>query len=242
METMRFASVLAASVLSFSCARSAAERQMDDLREEMSKGSADMPTPRMTSQEGLAKKGAAEIPLPKLRVIHLSPDDPPEAQSPRGARDEEAEPADGWIRETGNPRTVRRSKAAGSPEVASGRKAGEPLYEEGARLLSEGKYQEAEERLAAFLVQFPDHPRAEDAMTLRADAFLSQGDSERAIQEYEGVLSRFRKGTRSPDCLLSLARAHEALGRKDAAKGYVSRLLREYPNSAAAKKVPKNHP
>ncbi|MDB4936772.1 MAG: repeat containing exported protein [Labilithrix sp.] len=95
------------------------------------------------------------------------------------------------------------------------------------------------EGLNAFLVRWPDHPYAENAMYWRGEAYFAQGEFLRAAEQFEAVLARFGSGSKGPDALLKLGMCHDRLGAAQRAREYWDRLKNDYPRSDAAKRIPK---
>lgn len=100
------------------------------------------------------------------------------------------------------------------------------------------QYERGLEGLNAFLVRWPDHPYAENAMYWRGEAYFAQGEYLRAAEQFEAVLARFTAGHKSPDALLKLGMCHDRLGATSRAREYWDRLKNEYPRSDAAKRIP----
>jgi tol-pal system protein YbgF len=92
--------------------------------------------------------------------------------------------------------------------------------------------------LNAFLVRWPDHPYAENAMYWRGEAYFAQGEYLRAAEQFEAVIARFGSGSKGPDALLKLGMCHDRLGASQRAREYWDRLKNEYPRSEAAKRIP----
>jgi tol-pal system protein YbgF len=111
-------------------------------------------------------------------------------------------------------------------------------YEQALSLVNSKQYDRGLEALAAFLVRWPDHPYAENALYWRGEAFLARGEPLRAAEQFEAVLARFGGGSKAPDALLKMGICHDRLGSSDRAKEYWDRLRRDYPRSDAAKKIP----
>jgi tol-pal system protein YbgF len=107
--------------------------------------------------------------------------------------------------------------------------------------LARGKqYDKALQAFTAFLVRFPDHPNAENAMYWRGECFYATGAYARAVEEFEGVIARFPYGNKTPDALLKLGLAQEKVGAKEQAQKTFAELKDRYPKSEAARQVP--HP
>ena len=112
-------------------------------------------------------------------------------------------------------------------------------YDGALALVRGGKCKEALDAFAGFLLRYPDHPNADNAMYWRGECYAKMGDLPRAIEQLEGTLARFPLGNKVPDALLKLGMAHEKLGNVAKAKEAWARLVREYPRSEATQRIPK---
>jgi tol-pal system protein YbgF len=111
-------------------------------------------------------------------------------------------------------------------------------YDHAISLVNGKKNDQALEALNAFLVKWPDHPYAENAMYWRGEIFFSQGDYLKAAEQFEAVVARFN-GRKAPDALLKIGMCHDKLGAPSRANETWARLKRDYPQSDAARKIPK---
>ncbi len=142
------------------------------------------------------------------------------------ARIEEIEPSSA-IR----PVDERARSSALDPDAKS-------AYETALAQVQGKQYDRGLEGLNAFLVRWPDHPYAENAIYWRGEAYYAQGEYLRAGEQFEAVLARFGSGKKSPDALLKLGMCQERLGASARAREYWDRLKTEYPKSEAAKRIP----
>jgi len=111
-------------------------------------------------------------------------------------------------------------------------------YDAARNLMTQRKYREALDGFTAFLVKYPDHPMADNAMFWRGDCYFSLGDFPHAEQELSGALARFPQGIKAPDTLLKLGMTEEKLGQPDKARAYYDKLQKEFPKSEAARRIP----
>ena len=110
---------------------------------------------------------------------------------------------------------------------------------EAALALARGKqYDKALQGFTAFLVRFPDHPYAENAMYWRGECFYATGAFGRAVEQFEGLVARFPYGNKASDALLKLGLAQEKAGMKEQAQKTFAELKDRYPKSDAARQVP----
>jgi TolA-binding protein len=112
-----------------------------------------------------------------------------------------------------------------------------PAYEQALAHARGGRCPEGIEALGAFLVRWPDHPYASNAMYWRAECILAGGDVRRAIAEFEGLLARFPVGNKAPDALYKLVICYRRVGDEARARDLAARLLREHPRSSVADRL-----
>jgi tol-pal system protein YbgF len=110
-------------------------------------------------------------------------------------------------------------------------------YETALAQVQARQYDRGLEGLNAFLVRWPDHPYAENAMYWRGEAYFAQGEYLRAAEQFDAVVARFN-GSKAADALLKLGMCHDRLGASQRAREYWDRLKKEFPRSDAAKKIP----
>jgi tol-pal system protein YbgF len=111
-------------------------------------------------------------------------------------------------------------------------------YDAALSLVSARKYAQALDALAAFLLKWPDHPYADNAMYWRGECYFAGGDYSRAAEQFEGVLARFPAGNKVSDSLLKLGMCRQKLGDPNGAKEMFARLTQLYPRSEAARRIP----
>ena len=92
--------------------------------------------------------------------------------------------------------------------------------------------------LAGFLVRYPDHPYAANALYWRGECYWALGDYSSAATQFDALVARFPASGKTPDGLLKLGLAHRKLGSAGKAKVAFDRLRKEFPTSEAAKKIP----
>lgn len=111
-------------------------------------------------------------------------------------------------------------------------------YEAALGLVNAKQFDAALEALAAFLVKYPDHPYADNALYWRGESYFAKGDYLRASEQFEGVVTRYPAGNKAPDALLKLGVCRQKLGDPLKAKEYFDRLAQSYPQSEAARHIP----
>lgn len=249
------------------CARgeSASERQMVQLREELRRVQTEqeraeqrLAALELRSAGAPATLHAPPVDTPKLRVVRLGPD----GQDAKIRREGEGS----WNGDRGDelggdapaddpePRPqvrMRGRMAMEAPRPAPGSGPGRPsaldpdarvAYDGALALVHKKDFDRALEALAGFLVRYPDHPNADNAMYWRGECYFAQGDFTRAAEQFEGTLGRFPGGNKAPDAMLKLAMCQDKLGQTDKAGATYERLRREYPRSEAARRANRGAP
>jgi tol-pal system protein YbgF len=111
-------------------------------------------------------------------------------------------------------------------------------YDAALSLVTSKQCGKALDAFAAFLVKWPDHPYADNAMFWRGECYYQAGDYAHAAEQLDGLLAWFPAGNKAPDALLKLGMAEEKLGNAAKAKECFDRLLQLYPQSDAARRIP----
>lgn len=112
-----------------------------------------------------------------------------------------------------------------------------PAYDAALASARGGRCAEAVDAFTRFLVRWPDHPHADNAMYWRAECILRGGDAPRAVQEFEGLVARFPAGNKVADALYKLAVTYGRLGDEARAARATQRLTTEFPDSDAARRI-----
>jgi tol-pal system protein YbgF len=264
---MRLRALLALSAFAllanFGCGRSAEERQLDSMRDEIDKiregrdradhvGIArDAPDPTLVVPQAYTAAAPVAQPPPVLQI----------GTGGQGPSDDGAEAADPQdttprpsIRVFGSGRGGRNARRGedqieqqsapddGTSTSDSAPSALDPeakrAYDAALSLVNAKRFDQALDALAAFLVKWPDHPYADNAMYWRGECYFARGEYQRASEQFDGALKRFPAGSKAPDSLLKLGMSNEKLGKAAKAREYFDRLARQYPESEAAHHIP----
>ena len=110
-------------------------------------------------------------------------------------------------------------------------------YDDALALARGSRCTDALEAFASFLVRWPAHPHADNAMYWRAECFLRSGDAARGVRELQGLIERFPVGNKVPDALFTLRTALLRTGDAAGAERAGQRLLNEHPDSEAARRL-----
>lgn len=255
-------------VLAFSagCARTAEERQLDQLAHDIDDLQASQD--REVRKSSVELRGDEDLGAKKVapaasgapagpRVVRLNPDGTEVSSSSSEAAgastidDDAPRPV---IRVQGAPGSKRRNgdvveltmpdDSVGPPITNNAPKpsALDPeakrSYDAALALVNAKQYDKGLEALAAFLVRYPDHPYAANATYWRGECYFAEGQYLRAIEQFEGILARYPLGNKTPDALLKLGLSYQKLGNAAKAKTYFDKLQADYPRSDAVKLIP----
>jgi tol-pal system protein YbgF len=248
------------------CAHTSEERQLDDMRAEIDKiqdrrdkADKDMLTPEVADSQVTNVTRVADV-APPIRAAQPADQDAVTLLGHRDgdSLDDYADTEDGTprpsIRVFGTAPAAVRGGWRGDEQVDStspGDGAGDPTrpagaldpaasraYDAAMSLVNARHYDQALDALASFLVRWPDHPYANNAMYWRGECYYARGEYLRASEQFEGVIARFPAGSKAPDALLKLGMSHQKLGDPAKAKECFDRLAQSYPQSDAARRIP----
>jgi tol-pal system protein YbgF len=255
------AAVLAAG-LALGCARNAEERQLDALRDaidriQMERDEADQqampqdpedhpstasvpprqPAPAMSSLNAVSLgTGTAAQPDDYADTEDTTPRPTLRVSGAAAGRHGRARDRDDVVEETLPDEGAPGSGPAQRPSSLD--PEAKRAYDAAFSLVTAHQYDRALDALAAFLMKWPDHPYADNAMYWRGECYFARGDFLSAQEQFEGVLARFPAGNKVPDALLKLGVTSQRLGNPSKAKDCFDRLERLYPQSEAARRIP----
>src|SRR5690349_6232883 len=232
--------IAAPGLVSGGGARDATEKELAELRSELTKLRSDQARAQerldaleiargALRSDGAVSPDAAAPPRPidpdrpDLEVVRLAP---------------EADPDD---IDADTPRPVVRAVGSGGTITDRGARktvgGSQDELDKGLDLYKAKSWDKALDVLAAFLVKNPDHPSADVATFYRGECYLAKGEARRAVEQFEAVVSNYPQGSRAPDAMLRAAQAYVKLGDKAGADQTKKKLLSTYPGSDAAKKL-----
>ena len=241
------------------CARSAEERQLDEMRGEIdhiqeARDRADEvamgPTPDSTPASSNAGPPSRSAPPRDLTadVVRVGEGDGDPRDDTADTEDSTPRPS---IRVIGAARPIGRGAWRGQDVEQTyqddGSGASRPAaldpdakraYDAALALVNARQFDKALDALAAFLVKWPEHPYADNAMYWRAECYFARADYARAAEQFEGVAARFPAGNKAPDALLKLGLSQQKLGNGAKARETFQKLVQLYPQSEAARRAP----
>jgi tol-pal system protein YbgF len=197
---------------------------------------------RGEAPQTVAPKAPSE-PARQLRVVRVGAEEarggtlPPHGEAPDlGAGSDDLRPI---VRASGTRGSTERLASKNDGQDAAFASSEAKRDYDAALALARGKqYDKALQGFTAFLVRFPDHPNAENAMYWRGECFYATNAFARAVDQFEGLVARFPHGNKAADALLKLGLAQDKAGMKEQAQKTFAELKDRYPKSDAARQVP----
>jgi TolA-binding protein len=104
-------------------------------------------------------------------------------------------------------------------------------WAEAVRKLNDGRHEEAEADLLAFVAAHPGHTAADNALYLAGLVREAHGDCPGALQLFESVPEKYPAGDAVMQALLERVRCLRILGRNDDARLVLNQLSREHPDA-----------
>ena len=111
-------------------------------------------------------------------------------------------------------------------------------YDAAYALVKAKKPKAALDAFGAFIVRYPDHPYAANALYWRGECYYTLGDYGSAVGQFDALAIRYPASQKLPEALLKMGLAHKKLGSSMKAKAAFDKLKKEFPASEAAKKIP----
>lgn len=142
-----------------------------------------------------------------------------------GKKDAAAEPAE------------KGSRSAGSrqKDALNGKSEREVLYAAAYETFKEGKYEKARADFQNFLKLYPGTEYSGNAQFWIGECFYNEQQFEKAILEYEKVVTNFPEGNKVPYALLKQGLSFQQLGDKTSARLFLQQVIRGYPNTNQAR-------
>lgn len=105
-------------------------------------------------------------------------------------------------------------------------------YQDAQRLLTQGRYEDAEVAFRVFLDQHPENQLSDNARYWLGESYYVRKRYEEAASAFLDNYKRASNGSKAPDNLLKLGLSLAALNKEKEACVAINKLLREYPDSA----------
>ena len=109
------------------------------------------------------------------------------------------------------------------------------LYATSELLVFQNKYEEAFQTLDSIEINFPEHGLEDDVLYLKAQIYKRERQYDKAIEQYQVILDKFKEEIRADNALFEMAELYEnVLEDKEKAKSLYEQLFLEFDNSTYA--------
>jgi tol-pal system protein YbgF len=108
-------------------------------------------------------------------------------------------------------------------------------YQAAFELLKQGRYDQAELALQQFMITFPDSGLSDNAQYWLAETHYVSQDYEKSLPEFITVINEYPDSRKIPDALLKIGYCNYELQRWDAARQALTSVVRDYPETTAAR-------
>lgn len=108
-------------------------------------------------------------------------------------------------------------------------------YDAAVELLKAGDYKQAASAFANFVNDWPKSPYAPDAVYWRGSCLFALEQYKNTINVQNSLIHNYSKHPRVPDAMISVASSQAALGNVKAAAATLAKVIKQYPDTDAAK-------
>lgn len=108
-------------------------------------------------------------------------------------------------------------------------------YQAAFDLLKNGQYEQSAEAFRQFLVVFPSSPLADNAQYWLAETYYVQRQFTTALPAFQLVVDNYPNSIKLPDALLKIGFCNYELKQWDEARAALERVVREFPDTTAAR-------
>lgn len=165
--------------------------------------------------------------LPPLTVVKLKPRK--EAAPRLDTNVAVVEPADDVVQDLAD------SKSAAPPsDDPTDLAIADAQFERALDSLKTGNAEGGVQAMQQFVVEWPRHPRADNALYFAGVGLMSAGDYEQAASSFQRVTAEYPAGDAVVDAMLKLADCRLKLKQPREAKSTWERIVQTYPGTAAA--------
>ncbi|MFH1080034.1 MAG: tol-pal system protein YbgF [Pseudomonadota bacterium] len=127
-----------------------------------------------------------------------------------------------------------RSANSRPKDVLNGKSERESLYAAAYETFKEGKYEKARTEFQNFLKLHPRTEYSGNAQFWIGECYYNEQQYEKAILEYEKVVTNFPEGNKVPYALLKQGLSFQQLGDKTSSRLFLQQVIRDYPNTNQA--------
>lgn len=166
--------------------------------------------PSMPRKEARATKPAAVNPdvPPDLTTVRRSPTDRPPLV--------DIDPGD----------AVPRPKVDGKDPMA--------LYKEGYRAVTAGSAAEGRELLFSFLLKYPKHELADNALYWIGESYYAEEGFSDALRYFQRIIDEYPDSNKVPDAMVKAAVTLQRIGEPDQGRFLLNQVIKVYPGTQSA--------
>jgi tol-pal system protein YbgF len=171
---------------------------------------------------------------PRSRPAPRAPGEPPAKAEP--ATPAKAAPAPA---KSAEPEAAAKAVTDAAPATPAPVLRGDPdaEYRRYVTAFEKGNHDYAVAGLRAFLGRFPDHYLADNVQYFVAESYFRRKLYGVAIGEYQKLVERYWRGNKLPDALLKIGLCHLSLGKTDAARAALRRVVARFPRTRPGKQA-----
>jgi tol-pal system protein YbgF len=118
--------------------------------------------------------------------------------------------------------------------VASGDAGEQADYQAAFALLKAGRYDQAATAFQEYVQRYPQGQYAANALYWLGESYYVVRDFDRALPQFQRVLSEHAASSKSPDALLKIGFIHHERGDTAKARELLEKVKADYPNTTAA--------
>jgi tol-pal system protein YbgF len=107
-------------------------------------------------------------------------------------------------------------------------------YDAAFALTSQRKFEEAQKAFESFLAAYPQSALRSNAQYWLGETKYGQLEFGDALREFQKVVDQYPDSSKLPDALVKIGYCNDELGKPDAARQALSRVVREFPGTQAA--------
>jgi len=141
--------------------------------------------------------------------------------------------------------TVKRSPGDGPPpiDVEPGSAVPRPrvdgkdpmaLYKEGYRAVTAGSQAEGRELLFSFLLKYPKHELADNALYWIGESYYAEEGFSDALRYFQRILDEYPDSNKVPDAMVKAAITLQRIGEPDQGRFLLNQVIKVYPGTQSA--------
>lgn len=210
------------------------EARVEKLESEKMLGAMRAPAPKPSAMTQRPAGQTSVDALPPLAVVKLKPrrEAPPKLDTSVAV----AEPEESveLYTDQHNPLTGRPSPAPAAEPDEADLSMAEAQFERGLEMMKTGNAEAGIVQMQQFVVDWPRHPKADNALYFAGLALAAEKDFEKASALFERVISQYPAGDAVLDSMLKLADCRQKLNKPREARATWEKIVSNYPGTAAA--------